>query len=364
MAFLSLFFCATICTALSPLHALEDPPRAIYALLVAGSNGFSNYRHQADVAHAYHVLVQHGVPADNIVTMMYDDVAFDPKLGSICRIRLRCINLYRHSRNPNPGELRSTPEGPDYRKGMKVDYRFDSTILVLMGGLTASNASEDSYACNCAKSICYADQFSYKWMTNSEQNNLLDLAISQQYTEVKNEVKSSTVQMFGSNTLTRDPVGYFQGTTIGSPASLADESSPLPNAINIRDVPLLLLAMKVSEVEGTAEEAGIRAQLNSMVQKRERFGELFEGLMELLRGDTQRTDSAAAEQQDKCYEALALHFDQHCFPLRNNPFAFGLLKRFRPLCVSGSQSIWSRIMERMERYCTGNPVVLQLQGVE
>lgn len=44
-----------------------------------------------------------------------------------------------------------------------------SITYVSVGGLTASNASEDSYACNCAKSICYADQFSYKWMTNSEQ---------------------------------------------------------------------------------------------------------------------------------------------------------------------------------------------------
>ncbi|KHJ80772.1 peptidase C13 family protein [Oesophagostomum dentatum] len=38
-----------------------------------------------------------------------------------------------------------------------------------VNGLTASSATEDSYACNCAKGICYADLFSYKWMTNSEQ---------------------------------------------------------------------------------------------------------------------------------------------------------------------------------------------------
>lgn len=47
----------------------------IWALLVAGSNGWYNYRHQADVAHAYHTLQQHGVQAENIVTMMYDDIA-------------------------------------------------------------------------------------------------------------------------------------------------------------------------------------------------------------------------------------------------------------------------------------------------
>ncbi|KIH55353.1 hypothetical protein ANCDUO_14491, partial [Ancylostoma duodenale] len=58
---------------------------------------------RADLAHAYHLLIEKGVPAENIVTMMYDDVALDP-------------------RNPNPGELRNVWNGPDYRKGLKVDY--------------------------------------------------------------------------------------------------------------------------------------------------------------------------------------------------------------------------------------------------
>ncbi|PIO69027.1 peptidase C13 family protein [Teladorsagia circumcincta] len=340
----------------------DVPPRSIYALLVAGSNGFGNYRHQADVAHAYHVLIQHGVPADNIVTMMYDDVANDPK-------------------NPKPGELHNSPDGPDYRKGMTVDYsnlpslmfrttsvnkvvfhavlsgdtvvagKFPGSGRVLqstkednvfifytdhgaynvlgmpsgsphaqslgkfhkisvyieacesgsmltgmddtfMNGLTASNASEDSYACNCAKGICYADLFSYKWITNSEQ-------------------------MFGSDSLTRDPVGYFQGTlpvTNALPRKEEMFESPL-NIINIRDVPILSLAMRIDQAEGTAEKSEIRDQLHQMFLKREQFGKFFQELTVLLRGDAgSRTDP---EQQDECYESLVLHFDQHCFPLRS-----------------------------------------------
>lgn len=37
-----------------------------------------NYRHQADVAHAYQVLVKGGMPTDRIVVMMEDDIAFNP----------------------------------------------------------------------------------------------------------------------------------------------------------------------------------------------------------------------------------------------------------------------------------------------
>ena len=31
-----------------------------WAILVAGSNTYSNYRHQADVYHAYHTLIKGG----------------------------------------------------------------------------------------------------------------------------------------------------------------------------------------------------------------------------------------------------------------------------------------------------------------
>ena len=45
-----------------------------YAVLVAGSNGFWNYRHQADVFHAYSTLKSKGFNTDNIITFAYDDI--------------------------------------------------------------------------------------------------------------------------------------------------------------------------------------------------------------------------------------------------------------------------------------------------
>ncbi len=51
---------------------------ANWALLVAGSNGWYNYRHQADVCHAYQILHDHGIPDSNIVVMMFDDIADNP----------------------------------------------------------------------------------------------------------------------------------------------------------------------------------------------------------------------------------------------------------------------------------------------
>ncbi|KAK6047537.1 hypothetical protein COOONC_14958 [Cooperia oncophora] len=121
-------------------------------------------------------------------------------------------------------------------------------------------------------------------MINSEEHNLLDLSISQQYAEVKSQVKSSTVQMFGSTSITADPVGYFQGTAFVSALARKEEkldSSVRPlSVINIRDVPLLSLEMRVAQVKGTAEEAEVRVQLNQMLrvctyQSERKFGTSF-----------------------------------------------------------------------------------------
>jgi legumain len=75
-----------------------------WAVLVAGSNGFWNYRHQADICHAYQVLRNNGFPESNIVVMAYDDIANDPE-------------------NPIPGKLFNKPNGEDVYAGCKIDYR-------------------------------------------------------------------------------------------------------------------------------------------------------------------------------------------------------------------------------------------------
>ncbi|WKY10891.1 hypothetical protein Q1695_002889 [Nippostrongylus brasiliensis] len=79
----------------------------IHALIVAGSNGWYNYRHQADAAHAYHTLKRHGVPEENMIVMMYDDIANNPQ-------------------NPYKGKLFNRPHGEDVYQGLKIDYNGSS----------------------------------------------------------------------------------------------------------------------------------------------------------------------------------------------------------------------------------------------
>lgn len=74
-----------------------------WAVLVAGSNGWYNYRHQADVCHAYKVLHNHGIPDERIIVMMYDDIA-------------------NNTHNPTPGIIINHPNGTDVYSGVPKDY--------------------------------------------------------------------------------------------------------------------------------------------------------------------------------------------------------------------------------------------------
>eukprot|EP00744_Colponema_vietnamica_P007877 GILI01011282.1.p1 GENE.GILI01011282.1~~GILI01011282.1.p1 ORF type:complete len:472 (+),score=114.83 GILI01011282.1:54-1469(+) len=46
-----------------------------WAVLAAGSSGWANYRHQADVCHAYNLLLNRGFKKSHIILFLYDDVA-------------------------------------------------------------------------------------------------------------------------------------------------------------------------------------------------------------------------------------------------------------------------------------------------
>lgn len=101
-------------------------------MLVAGSNTYSNYRHQADVFHSYQALVNSGFDRNNIITMAYDDIA-------------------NSTSNPFKGKVYNKPTynspGVDVYDGVKIDYsRADVTpqnfINVLLGDKQASKGKK------------------------------------------------------------------------------------------------------------------------------------------------------------------------------------------------------------------------------
>lgn len=75
-----------------------------FALLMATSKGWKNYRHQADVLHAYQLLKQNGFSDEKIILILEDDLAVSPS-------------------NTLPGVIRNEPEGDNLYEDVEVDYR-------------------------------------------------------------------------------------------------------------------------------------------------------------------------------------------------------------------------------------------------
>ena len=77
-----------------------------WAVIIAGSDGYGNYRHQANVAHQYHQYLDYGVKPEHIIVFDYDDIAY-------CGY------------NPFPGKLYNLPgdDARDYYEGLVIDYR-------------------------------------------------------------------------------------------------------------------------------------------------------------------------------------------------------------------------------------------------
>lgn len=77
-----------------------------WVVIIGGSNGYGNYRHQANIAHQYHQYLDYGVKPEHIIVFDWDDAA-------------------RSERNPFPGKLYNLPgdDARDYYEGLVIDYR-------------------------------------------------------------------------------------------------------------------------------------------------------------------------------------------------------------------------------------------------
>lgn len=75
-----------------------------FAVLVAGSNGYWNYRHQSDIHHAYNIMIKNGIPKENIIVFAFDDIA-------------------NYIENPFPGQLFNKPDGENVYNASIIDYK-------------------------------------------------------------------------------------------------------------------------------------------------------------------------------------------------------------------------------------------------
>jgi len=342
---------------------------ANHAVLIAGSNGWYNYRHQADIAHAYKSLTEANVPADNIITFMYDDIAQNPS-------------------NPHPGKLFNHPDTADrvatdvYApiKG-KIDYTGKDVnpanfLAVLQGkatnagtgrtltstsadhvfvyfadhggrgilgmpsgqkflqaddlnaaleqasssglfkqlvfyveacesgsifdGLlkaknvyvvTAANDTESSWGWYCggmssqsgsnvvqgkSLGVCLGDEFSVRFMENTDADKKLDETLKKQFSAVKAAVTKSHPQQFGTTAFLSEPIADFMGS--GKARNASSLYVPEPRSafgIDSRDIRVRYLQWKLRTAKTDLERAAAQSALSAELQSRDRADALF-----------------------------------------------------------------------------------------
>jgi len=101
---------------------------ADWAVLLAGSSTYGNYRHQSDTCHAYKVVNKFGIPDSNVIVMQYDDIAKNPE-------------------NPFPGQIFNKPTpagtpGVDVYAGCKKDYTGAAVTPDMFVAVLTGNAAK------------------------------------------------------------------------------------------------------------------------------------------------------------------------------------------------------------------------------
>src|SRR6056300_714528 len=88
-----------------------------WAVLVSGTNGYTNYKDQASVCNAYRLMRKAGIPADQIIHMSYNDAT-------------------KSAHNPIKGKLFDRPRGEDIYLSCPIDFEkvsADSFHKILRG---------------------------------------------------------------------------------------------------------------------------------------------------------------------------------------------------------------------------------------
>jgi len=203
-------FCAFTCALLTFQAALAAP----WGFLVAGSKTWENYRHQADIAHAYHVLTARGVSPSNIITFMYDDLAQNPQ-------------------NPFPGAIYNVATGKkpgtNLYKNLKIDYN--------LGNVTAANVisamtCDGKVAGRCLRSTADDHVFMY-WAGHGDDQDGLILPEGGAHGALGSESLVSALELLHKSGRYKNLVFFLEACDGGSMFSKASDRLATINVLAV-----------------------------------------------------------------------------------------------------------------------------------
>ena len=188
------------------------------AVLICGSEGWYNYRHQADLLYVYNTLKDNHFTDDEIILIMRDDIAFNPK-------------------NPYPGVIRISPEGENLYHDVVIDYRADTLSTKDIEDILIGNESERLStvleSTDKDNVLIYwtghGTEKSFSWMERGEK--FTDVQMGQTVRKMYEDRKYMSMLIFAEPCYSGSVVKAIEGIplVLGLSAASDDESSYAEN---------------------------------------------------------------------------------------------------------------------------------------
>ncbi|GBN35079.1 Legumain [Araneus ventricosus] len=269
---------------------LENPAvdGKLWAVLVAGSDSWFNYRHQADICHSYQILKKHGIPDERIIVLMKDDIA-------------------NNEQNPTPGIVINHPKGKDVYKGVLKDYTGEAVtpknfLAVLKGdkkavaGVGSGKVLESGP--NDHVFVYFADHGAPGLIAFPEDEVLSKETLQQQFQIVKKETTESHVQEYGD----------------------------LRDSVRSRDVPIEIVRRKFLKADSEEEESALLKKLNKVYRNRQFLKDTVSHIVtEVFHDEEQQRDAMHNTHKLRnfqCYDTVRAHFNEECFRLSKVLYIF------------------------------------------
>jgi len=420
---------------------------AHWAVIMAGSNTYGNYRHQADACHAYQIAKKNGIPESNIIMLAYDDIA-------------------NNGRNPFPGKMFNKPTaagvpGVDVYEGCNINYKgkdvtAENFLKVLSGdtsasgpvlkstaedhvfvyyadhggtgilgvptgakggyihaadinaaietlqkkggykellfyleacesgsifnrllkapnakAVTAANPTESSWGWYCPSEMggdkvngkevgsCLGDEFSVRWMEDTDSTNVKTETVGQQFSKVLKAVTKSHVQKYGVTSFDSEPIGDFEGTDGQLAAVAAATTETDGNGVSSREVELHQAYYRVSRAQTPVERKGAEEELSAVLARRHSADVKFGSIASFaMKGDATKAQEmlegpAEALTKVACHKTALESAVQHCGSF--NDYSLRYSRLFVNLCESGMNE--QTVVAAIEKGCDAQVVV-------
>ncbi|KAI0239224.1 Legumain [Lamellibrachia satsuma] len=273
-----------------------------WALIVAGSHQYKNYRHHANVCHAYHIMKKNGIPEERIVLMMYDDVAYDPK-------------------NPYPGKLFNHPTGPDVYAGVKIDYREKLYADDLNAALVLMHSEKKYKEMVFYLEACHSGSMFQGYLP-------LDIKV---YAVTAAKPEESAYLCYYTGT---------HGTYLADTFSASwMEDSDAPDAVRHEDMDLAILRHRLAATRDPGEERRIMEEINAVNKTHDDIRSVFALIVKLTIKSNLRTQQILTMRHRivnfACYKPAVELFSEQCYDLNEYDYALHHIYTLANLCEVG-----------------------------